>query len=32
MSIRRAGLLAQIGEDHLFMSTQQAIDAPLPDR
>ena len=28
--MRRAGLLAQLGEDHLFMSMQQAIDAPLP--
>jgi sulfate permease, SulP family len=28
--MRRTGFLAELGEDHVFMSTQQALDAPLP--
>ncbi len=28
--MRRTGLLAELGEDHVFPSTQQALDAPLP--
>lgn len=29
--MRRTGFLAELGEDHVFMSTQQALDAPVPD-
>jgi hypothetical protein len=28
--MRRTGFLAELGEDHVFPSTQQALDAPLP--